>query len=91
MELEAGYLFFQPIFHPYDKGSVLISSKRPVDERVEMHGDEMVMITAIRDHLLHHSLARTTSGDSYWLKETRGSEPFRRQASDSTSSGINGT
>jgi hypothetical protein len=78
LELQAGHLFFQLISRRYEKGSVLISSSRPVEEWDEVYsfgegfayGDQVVA-AAILDRLLHHSHVVTIRGDSYRLKEKR--------------------
>ena len=54
LEPNAAYLFFQLISRCYQRGSVLITSNRPVMERGEVFGDQVVA-TAFLDRLLHHS------------------------------------
>ncbi|WP_443081966.1 ATP-binding protein [Synechococcus sp. BA-132 BA5] len=81
LEPAAGHLFFKLISHRYEQGSVLISSKRPVEEWDEVFGDQVVA-AAILDRLLHHSHVVTILGDSYRLREKRrsGLSPHRRAA-----------
>ncbi len=62
--------FFSLISRRYEKGSVLITSNRPVIEWGEVFGDA-VAATAILDRLLHHSQVITIRGESYRLKEKR--------------------
>jgi len=66
----AAHLFFQLISQRYEKGSVLITSNRPVGEWGEVFGDSVVA-TAILDRLLHHSHVITIRGESYRLKDKR--------------------
>jgi DNA replication protein DnaC len=70
LEPNAAYLFFQLISRCYQRGSVLITSNRPVMEWGEVFGDQVVA-TAILDRLLHHSHVLTIRGDSYRLREKR--------------------
>jgi DNA replication protein DnaC len=80
----AAYLFFQLISRCYQRGSVLITSNRPVMEWGEVFGDQVVA-TAILDRLLHHSHVLTIRGDSYRLREKRRSGLLRPQAGGSSS------
>ena len=84
MEPNAAYLFFQLISRCYQRGSVLITSNRPVLEWGEVFGDRVVA-TAILDRLLHHSHVLTIRGDSYRLREKRRSGLIRPQAGGSSS------
>jgi DNA replication protein DnaC len=70
LEPDAAHLFFQLISRRYERGSVLITSNRPVMEWGEVFGDQVVA-TAILDRLLHHSHVLTIRGDSYRLREKR--------------------
>ncbi|WP_296365714.1 IS21-like element helper ATPase IstB [Vulcanococcus sp. Clear-D1] len=63
LEPNAAYLFFQLISRCYKRGSVLITSNRPVMEWGEVFGDQVVA-TAILDRLLHHSHVLTIRGDT---------------------------
>jgi len=67
---KAAHLFFQLISRRYEKGSILITSNRPIGEWGDVFGDPVVA-TAILDRLLHHSHVMTIKGDSYRLKEKR--------------------
>ena len=69
-EPNAAHLFFQLVSRRYERGSVLITSNRPVGEWGTVFGDPVVA-TAILDRLLHHSHVITIRGDSYRLKEKR--------------------
>ena len=70
LEVNAAHLFFQLISRRYERGSVLITSNRPVIEWGEVFGDSVVA-TAILDRLLHHSHVVTIKGESYRLKEKK--------------------
>jgi DNA replication protein DnaC len=84
LEPNAAYLFFQLISRCYQRGSVLITSNRPVMEWGEVFGDQVVA-TAILDRLLHHSHVLTIRGDSYRLREKRRSGLIRPQTGGSSS------
>jgi DNA replication protein DnaC len=70
LEPDAAHLFFQLVSRRYERGSVLITSNRPVGEWGTVFGDSVVA-TAILDRLLHHSHVVTIRGDSYRLREKR--------------------
>ena len=69
-EPDAAHLFFQLVSRRYERGSMLITSNRPVGEWGTVFGDPVVA-TAILDRLLHHSHVITIRGDSYRLREKR--------------------
>jgi len=69
-EARAAHLFFQLVSRRYERGSLLITSNRPVGEWGEVFGDAVVA-TAILDRLLHHSHVLTITGESYRLREKR--------------------
>jgi len=69
-EANAAHLFFQLVSRRYEKGSILITSKRSVGEWGGVFRDPVVA-TAILDRLLHHSAALSIRGDSYRLREKR--------------------
>ena len=79
----AAHLFFQLISRRYERGSVLITSNRPVMEWGEVFGDKVVA-TAILDRLLHHSHVLTVRGDSYRLREKRRSGLIKNSSAVST-------
>jgi DNA replication protein DnaC len=66
----AAHLFFQLVSRRYERGSMLLTSNRPVGEWGAVFGDAVVA-TAILDRLLHHSHVLTIRGDSYRLREKR--------------------
>ncbi len=67
-ERDAAHLFFQLVSRRYERGSLLVTSNRPVGEWGTVFGDPVVA-TAILDRLLHHSHVVTIRGDSYRLRE----------------------
>jgi DNA replication protein DnaC len=69
-ETNAAHLFFQLVSRRYERGSLLLTSNRPVGEWGTVFGDSVVA-TAILDRLLHHSQVVTIRGDSYRLREKR--------------------
>ena len=83
LEPDAAHLFFQLISRRYERGSVLITSNRPVMEWGEVFGDQVVA-TAILDRLLHHSHVLTVRGDSYRLREKRRSGLIKASSAVST-------
>lgn len=80
-EANAAHLFFQLVSRRYEKGSLLITSNRPVGEWGTVFGDPVVA-TAILDRLLHHSHVLTIRGDSYRLKEKRRAGLLTKPAPD---------
>ena len=66
----AAHLFFQLVSRRYERGSIMITSNRPVGEWGQVFGDA-VAATAILDRLLHHSQVVTIRGDSYRLRDKR--------------------
>jgi len=69
-EKRAAHLFFQLVAKRYERGSMILTSNRPVSEWDQVFGDA-VLVTAILDRLLHHSHVVTIKGQSYRLKEKR--------------------
>jgi DNA replication protein DnaC len=67
-EPNAAHLFFQLVSRRYERGSMLITSNRPISEWGGVFGDAVVA-TAILDRLLHYSHVVTIRGDSYRLRE----------------------
>lgn len=65
---EVGHLFYQLVAARYERGSMLLTSNRPVSEWDQIFGDE-VAASAILDRLLHHSAVMTIRGESYRLRE----------------------
>lgn len=61
-------LFFRFIATRYEKASTLITSNKAFKDWTEMFHDPVV-VTAILDRLLHHSVVINMKGNSYRLKE----------------------
>ena len=76
-EPNAAHLFFQLVSRRYERGSLLITSNRPVGDWGTVFGDTVVA-TAILDRLLHHSHVITIRGDSYRLRAKRKSGLIKR-------------
>jgi DNA replication protein DnaC len=60
-------LFYQFVAMRYEKASTIISSNKAFDEWSELFHDP-VIVTAILDRLLHHSVVVNIKGSSYRLK-----------------------
>jgi len=60
-------LFYQFVALRYEKASTIITSNKAFDEWVELF-HEPVIVTAILDRLLHHSIVVNIKGNSYRLK-----------------------
>ncbi|MBC8488155.1 MAG: ATP-binding protein [Bacteroidetes bacterium] len=61
-------LFFRFVANRYEKASTIITSNKPFTEWTEMFHDPII-VTAILDRLLHHSVVINIKGNSYRLKE----------------------
>ena len=85
-EAHAAHLFFQLVAKRYERGSILITSNRPVSEWGEVFGDAVVA-TAILDRLLHHSHVLTITGESYRLREKRRAGALKIPVSEPAASG----
>ena len=70
----------------YERGSLLITSNRPVSEWGEVFGDAVVA-TAILDRLLHHSHVLTITGESYRLREKRRAGALKIPVSEPAAAG----
>ncbi len=60
-------LFYQFVALRYEKASTIITSNKAFDEWAELF-HEPVIVTAILDRLLHHSIVVNIKGNSYRLK-----------------------
>ena len=85
-EAHAAHLFFQLVARRYERGSLLITSNRPVSEWGEVFGDAVVA-TAILDRLLHHSHVLTITGESYRLREKRRAGALKIPVSEPAAAG----
>lgn len=84
-ERSAAHLFFQLVCRRYEKGSMLITSNRRLEEWGDLFGD-VTVATAILNRLLHHSHVVTIAGESYRMREKRRSgliKPEKLLGSDS--------
>jgi len=66
-------LFFRFVANRYEKASTIITSNKAFSEWTELFQDE-VIVTAILDRLLHHSVVINIQGYSYRLKDKMGKE-----------------
>lgn len=67
IEREECNLFYQFVAMRYEKASTIISSNKAFDEWSELFHDP-VIVTAILDRLLHHSVVINIKGNSYRLR-----------------------
>jgi len=65
---EQCHLFYQFVAIRYERASTIITTNKTFSEWEELFHDPMI-VTAILDRLLHHSIAITIRGNSYRLKE----------------------
>lgn len=68
-EKRSAHLFFQLVDRRYERGSMLVTTNKPVTQWGEVFGDD-VLAAAVLDRLLHHSHALLIKGESYRLKRT---------------------
>jgi DNA replication protein DnaC len=64
-------LFYQFVAMRYEKASTIITSNKAFDEWAELFHDP-VIVTAILDRLLHHSVVVNIKGNSYRLRNKLG-------------------
>lgn len=65
---EECHLFFQFISYRYERSSTIITSNKAFNEWTELF-DDPVIVTAILDRLLHHSVVVNIKGHSFRLKD----------------------
>ena len=70
LERSSAHVFFQLVTRRYEKGSILLTTNKPVTEWGNVFGDEMIA-AAVLDRLLHHSHTLVIHGESYRLKQQR--------------------
>jgi DNA replication protein DnaC len=68
IDRHGAHLLFQLVSRHYEKGAMILTSKRSFSQWNEIFGDP-VIATAILDRLLHHSTTINIKGNSYQLKE----------------------
>jgi DNA replication protein DnaC len=69
-------LFFRFIANRYERSSTIITSNKAFSDWTELFHDP-VIVTAILDRLLHHSVVINIKGNSYRLREKIGSDIFQ--------------
>jgi DNA replication protein DnaC len=70
---EECHLFFRFISNRYERASTLITSNKSFTDWAELFHDP-VIVTAILDRLLHHSIVINIKGNSYRLRDKLGKE-----------------
>ena len=66
-------LFFRFVSYRYEKTSTIITSNKAFGDWAELFSDQ-VIVSAILDRLLHHSVVINIKGNSYRLKGKIGKE-----------------
>jgi DNA replication protein DnaC len=66
---EEANLFFRVVNYRYDRGSIGLTSNKPIMKWAEMLGGDEVLATAILDRLLHAGHVVNIRGQSYRLKD----------------------
>jgi DNA replication protein DnaC len=69
-------LFFRFIANRYERTSTIITSNKAFSDWTELFHDPVV-VTAILDRLLHHSVVINIKGNSYRLKDKMSTEIFK--------------
>jgi len=69
-------LFFRFIANRYERTSTIITSNKAFSDWTELFHDPVV-VTAILDRLLHHSIVINIKGNSYRLKDKMSTEIFK--------------
>ncbi len=72
---EECHLFFKFVAYRYEKASTIITSNKAFSDWSELFHDPII-VTAILDRLLHHSVIINIRGNSYRLKGKMGKEGF---------------
>src|SRR5262249_27997838 len=70
LERQAANLLFALVSRRYERGSIIITSNRGLEQWGEILGDAMVA-AALIDRLVHHATTITLKGKSYRLPEPR--------------------
>jgi len=68
LERQAANLLFALVSRRYERGSIIVTSKRGFEQWGEILGDAMVA-AALIDRLVHHATMITLKGKSYRLRE----------------------
>ena len=64
LSVSVGIILYEVIRHRYERGSMIITSNRAIDEWYPLFGDEL-MASAAMDRLLHHAHVVVMEGDSF--------------------------
>ena len=75
---EECHLFYRFVAARYEKASTVITSNKAFGDWAELFHDP-VIVTAILDRLLHHSVVINIRGHSYRLKGKLGAWPRRKR------------
>jgi len=70
---EECHLFFRFVSHRYERASTIITSNKSFVDWAELFHDP-VIVTAILDRFLHHSIVVNIKGNSYRLRDKMGKE-----------------
>jgi DNA replication protein DnaC len=77
---EEACLFFRLLVRRYERGSLIVTSKKSFADWGEVFNDH-VLTTAILDRLLHHATTLNIKGESYRLREKKKTGLFGRPLS----------
>jgi DNA replication protein DnaC len=80
-------LFFRFIANRYEKASTIITSNKAFSDWTELFHDP-VIVTAILDRLLHHSVVINIRGNSYRLRGKRGNEDLKPSQNEGQSGSV---
>lgn len=84
---EECHLFYRFVAMRYEKASTVLTSNKAFGDWAELFHDP-VLVTAILDRLLHHSVVVNIKGHSYRLRGKVGSNSGGREASRDASEGV---
>ena len=85
-ERRSAHLFYQLVARRYERGSMLLTTNKPVTQWGQVFGDDMVA-AALLDRLLHHSHVLTIQGESYRLRQKRKAGILAKPTSTETPAG----
>lgn len=75
------YLFFRFVCRRYEKASLVVTSNKAFGEWAELFEDP-VLVTALLDRLLHHSVILSIKGQSWRLRGKAAAAPRRAQTAE---------
>ena len=70
--------FFDIISKRYEKGSVIITTNKPIDQWGDIFSDN-ILASAISDRIIHHSIIIRAAGSSFRTKDIKNSEVAKEQ------------